>query len=1308
MGDTRWTDGQQRVIDARNCNLLVSAAAGSGKTAVLVERIIKMITDEKNNVDIDRLLVVTFTNAAAAEMKTRVGEAIESRLLEEPDNKHLQRQASLLHNAQITTMHSFCQYVIRNYFHVIDIDPAFKVANENDMKIAQSEILAELIEQRYETEKDNERSAFYLFSEMFAHGRDDSKIESIVLELYTKAMSYPWPEKWLNSIIDIYRCDSVKELENTKWIGELVNYVKELVNSYRLLAKKAIMICDEPDGPAKYRAAFEDDIRQFDNICKAESFEELSDAFKKVSRMDKGRITKKDNVDTEKKDMVSAFRDSYFSSQGGIVKLQEKFFNKSIEQQIKELNEMAPAVKELVNLTIDFIEAFSERKREDGVIDFNDMEHFALAILTSENEDGEIVPSKVAEELREYYQEIMTDEYQDSNYVQELILTSISGEPVAAPYMFMVGDVKQSIYGFRLARPELFMKKYNSYSLEEGTKEHRIDLKQNFRSRECVLESSNAVFEKIMKPCLGGVEYDEAARLVPGRVYEKTDKKTASKASIILIDKKADNDDGMMDKELEAAAIGNKIIEMVQGENPLYVYGKQGYHRVTYSDIVILLSSVQGWTEPFLETLSDMGIPVSAGTKAGFYDSIEILTITNLLRIIDNPRQDIPLVSVLRSVFVGLSDDELAAIAVMPRTLDFWDAMGLYVKTVKGEDGTEKYAENIVLDAREAEELAKKLEEFMSKLNYYREMAKELPVDKIIQNIYDKSDFYDIMSAMPAGEKRAANLDILLGQARDYAANGHHGIFKFTHFVENIKKAALDIGEASVNNESMNAVRIMTMHKSKGLQFPVVFVSGLGKSVNLMEANDRVIINSDYGVGTDYVNLQLMYTEKSLFNNFLRSRIKVNALAEEVRMLYVAMTRAEEKLFLTGVSANILQGNMGARGEGKKKIMTWKEKGQNLEFSGLLSLTKHIDMIMASIADRPVFRECIEQLETEKIYGMNDELFDLEVVSVNNIVSVSKENREIARQKRNELINWNIDKVYDKDMKDYIAQNREFSYKYEDELGIPVKVSVSELKRIAMEKLYELNVGDVGENTVREEEISLFGGLDGEHSLGSKNGLDSCAVYDGDMPVGGEDKLTEKKEECTKNKYSDIPRPDFMKNEEVKTGAARGTLYHLVMEHIPYEKLDKDFDFVVFIKELVHDGYMTDEDAKALNIKKFEWFAKSKLCSRMKAAAVARELKREQPFMIGIPANEVYPDKSDSKELIMIQGIIDAFFYEGEDIILVDYKTDFIMRGQEEKLVERYKTQLDYYARAIESVTGKKVLEKIIYSFSLGKMIEVK
>ena len=1086
----------------------------------------------------------------------------------------------------------------------------------------------------------------------------------IVLELYGKAMSYPWPKKWLKSIVEIYECAGVEEFQKTKWVGELVSYVKELVNSYKMLAEKAIKICDEPDGPAKYRTAFEDDIRQFDNICQTENFSELSDAFRKISRADKGRITKKDNVDAEKKDLASAFRDSYFSSQGGIIKLQEKFFNKTVEQQIKELNEMAPAVKELVNLTIDFIDAFAGRKRDDGVIDFNDMEHFALAILTDENEDGEVVPSKVAEELREYYQEIMTDEYQDSNYVQELILTSIAGEPVQAPYMFMVGDVKQSIYGFRLARPELFMNKYNSYSLEEGTKEHRIDLKQNFRSRDCVLESSNSVFEKIMKPCLGGVEYDEAARLVPGRVYEKTDKRTAEKTSIILIDKKADNDDGMMDKELEAAAIGNKIIDMIQGENPLYVWGKQGYHRVTYSDIVILLRSVQGWTEPFLETLSDMGIPVSAGTKAGFYESIEILTMTNLLRIIDNPRQDIPLVSVLRSVFVGLSDDELAAIAVMPRTLDFWDAMKLYIKTVNGEEGTEKYTADIVLDEKEAEKLAEKLEKFIDKLNNYRELAKELPVDKIIQNIYDETDFYDIMSAMPAGEKRAANLDILLGQARDYAANGHHGIFKFTHFVENIKKASLDIGEASVNNDSMNAVRIMTMHKSKGLQFPVVFVSGLGKSVNLMEANDRVIINSDYGVGTDYVNLELMYTEKSIFNNFLRSRIKVNALAEEVRMLYVAMTRAEEKLFLTGVSAKILQGNIGARGEGKKKITTWKEKGQNLEFSGLLSLTKHIDMVMAAIADRPVFKECIEELEPEKIYGVNDELFDLEVVSVNNIVSVSKENRELAKQKEIELVNWDADKTYDEEMRDYISQNEEFSYKYKDELGIPVKASVSELKRLAMEKLDEFNAGDVENNPVMENEVLLLGDLD-------------------------------------------IPRPDFMKKEEVKTGAARGTLYHLVMEHIPYERLDKNFDFAVFIKELVQDGYMTDEDASALDVKKFEWFAKSSLCGRMRAAAVSGELKREQPFMIGIPANEVYSEKSDSEELIMIQGIIDAFFYEGDDIVLVDYKTDFVMKWQEEKLAERYKTQLDYYARALESVTGKKVKEKLIYSFSLGKIIEV-
>ena len=463
-------------------------------------------------------------------------------------------------------------------------------------------------------------------------------------------------------------------------------------------------------------------------------------------------------------------------------------------------------------------------------------------------------------------------------------------------------------------------------------------------------------------------------------------------------------------------------------------------------------------------------------------------------------------------------------------------------------------------------------------------------------------------------------------------------------------------------------------------------MSGLGKSVNLMEANDRVIINSDYGVGTDYVNLELMYTEKSIFNNFLRSRIKVNALAEEVRMLYVAMTRAEEKLFLTGVSANILQGNMGSRGEGKKKITTWKEKGQNLEFSGLLSLTKHIDMVMAAIADRPVFKECIEELEPEKNYGANDELFELEVVSVNNIVSVSKENRELAKQKEIELVNWDADKTYDEEMRDYISQNEEFSYKYKDELGIPVKASVSELKRLAMEKLDEFNAGDVENNPVMENEILLLGDLDMERSF---------------------EEISDRKNGEKESKYSDIPRPDFMKKEEVKTGAARGTLYHLVMEHIPYERLDKNFDFAVFIKELVQDGYMTDEDASALDVKKFERFAKSSLCGRMRAAAVSGELKREQPFIIGIPANEVYSEKSDSEELIMIQGIIDAFFYEGDDIVLVDYKTDFVMKGQEEKLAERYKTQLDYYARALESVTGKRVREKLIYSFSLGKIIEV-
>ena len=530
---------------------------------------------------------------------------------------------------------------------------------------------------------------------------------------------------------------------------------------------------------------------------------------------------------------------------------------------------------------------FAERKREEGLLDFADMEHFALDILISK-ENGEVKPSEVACELQEFYEEIMTDEYQDSNFVQELILTSLCRAPGNKPYLFMVGDVKQSIYQFRLARPELFMKKYNSYTVGKGPYQ-RIDLHKNFRSREIVLNSANYIFENIMKECLGGINYDNDAKLVPGRNYESTDLNISKKTDVILIEQKSEDAENIEKRVLEAASIGERIRGMVQGENPLYVSGKNGYRRAEYKDIVILLRSMSGWSEEFIETLADMGIPAYSDTKTGYFSAIEVCTVLDFLRIIDNPRQDIPLVAVLRSVIGNITDEELACIASVPRTLNYMDGIQLFIKLYSDkkdisidedlENNFDKYIDKIPASYEEGKKLADKLEKFCNMLSRYQDMAGYSSVYEILQCIYKETGYYNIMSAMPAGEKRAANLDILLQQSVEFTENGHRGIFGFTHYIERLNKSNIDFGEASVNGENTNAVRIMSIHKSKGLQFPVVFVAGMGKHFNLQDARKATIIDADYGAGADYIDLELRVKQPVLMKKFMANQIKKNTLS---------------------------------------------------------------------------------------------------------------------------------------------------------------------------------------------------------------------------------------------------------------------------------------------------------------------------------------------------------------------------------------------------------------------------------------------
>ena len=1268
-----WTEEQKQVIHLRNRNMLVSAAAGSGKTAVLVERIIQKITQEDNPCDLDRLLVVTFTKAAAAEMRVRIGNALEEKLQENPENQHLQKQVSLLHTAQITTIDSFCQSIIKNYFHVINLDPSFRVGDETELKVMRMDIFKALLEEKYSQARKENNERFLRFTDIFSPGRTDSAIENIVLSLFEAANSYPWPEEWLMECAEMYRVETQEDLEEKAWAKNLIDYLRKCIENFLQMAKDAEKICMEPGGPQAYLEAIQSDIQYLKELQDAYSYQKLWEVFAKYNPA-RLRAVRAKEVDEEKKEIVKRLRNGYLKE--GLGKLRSKFFFQSSEDMLADMQKMAPFVRELILLTLDFQKAFTERKREEGLLDFADMEHFALEILVSKDEKG-IYPSETALELQEYYDEIMTDEYQDSNYVQELLLTSLCRAPEQKPYLFMVGDVKQSIYKFRLARPELFMKKYDSYTVGKGPYQ-RIDLHQNFRSRAGVLESANYIFEHIMKRELGGIEYDNAARLVPGADYEKLDSYMADKTEVLLIESQTES--GMVEKKsLEAAAIGQKIREMVQGKKPFLIQDKKGSRPLRYGDIAILLRGLTGWSEEFIGMFNDMGIPAYSETKTGYFTTLEVETILNFLYIIDNPRQDIPLAATLRSQLGGVTDEELAWIGTMPQEINFWDKIEDFLGYREWKRGNETAGEKFAqrgIDFKKQKDfckmpeeaaacLEKKLSDFLDRLRDYQRFSQSGSVYELLRRIYDETGYYHFVSAMPAGEKRRANLDILLQQAVEFSKNGHGGIYGFTKYIENLQKSDVDFGEAVLANENMNAVRIMTIHKSKGLEFPVVFVAGMGRQFNLMDVRRSTIISSDYGIGCDFVDLEMRYKQPTLMKRFLANDMLLGTLAEEIRILYVALTRAKEKLWITGTVKNL-----------PKQLENWRTQSHLPAYYRLTTAQTYFDWIMAALAKRPAIRDAmdnyIEKAEDVSCFRDNrDELFGMELLLPEEVITEEKTEQKNRTIQYKQLKNWDIAHTYDEEMRRAIEAQLTYQYPYAYDAVFPVKVSVSELKRREM-----LRAQAVAE----DEEIKFE---DVCKSLAPKQ---------------------------TKEAETDIPRPSFMREKAEISGAARGTLYHMAMEHFPYQAVAEAGTqwnralFVTFLEEMVQKGYMRQEEADLLDVRKFEEFIRSALGRRMADAAAKGVLYLEQPFMMGVPASTI-DEKQTSEELVMVQGIIDAFFIEEDHIILVDYKTDAVGKGRERELIQKYQTQLDYYAQALERLAGKKVSEKIIYSFALGKEI---
>ena len=1173
-----WTEDQKKVIDLRNRNILVSAAAGSGKTAVLVERIMEIVCDETHPVDVDRLLVVTFTKAAAAEMKERVGAAIRKRLEAQPNNGYLQKQETLVHHAQITTIDSFCSYILRNHFGEIDLDPAFRVADEGELKLLKKDILKELLEEEYE----KKRPEFLHFVECYATGKSDDVLEDLILKLYEFSTSDPFPEEWLEHLI---------KSQGVQGHEKILEHVRRIIESLLKENEQAIALCQSFGGPVFYEDALVQDKILLEDCFGCSTYEELSSVIRGRSFQALSRKKMPPETEEEKKEAVKNARNHMKKALEG---LEKQFFYMPAEMIFKVAKIAEPAKRELIELTLNFSGRFAEKKRKRNMVDFSDMEHLALKILVR-RENGECVPTDVAKGYAEYFAEIMIDEYQDSNLVQELILTSISKKELGGNNLFMVGDVKQSIYRFRQARPELFMEKQETYTLTESTSQ-RINLSKNFRSRKEVLDTVNYLFERMMMKELGNITYDADAALYLGASMPETEKCEDVQAELMLLSLPEEETEEKTDKaELEAAMIAGRILELT--ESAKVTDKKTGELRpAKLGDMVILLRSMTDWSDTFSNVLGGYGIPTVTGSSTGYFSAMEVQTMLNYLRVLDNQKQDIPLSAVLHSPIGNVDSTDMAKIRGAYPEVPYHEACVRYAA-----EGTD-------------ETLRKKLKDFWILTEGLRKEAEYLPIHKLLWVIYDKTSYEQIVRLQPNGAVRAANLQMLIQKALDFESTSYRGLFNFVRYIENLQKYEVDYGVAESSAGNENAVRIMSIHKSKGLEFPIVFVSGLGKRFNKQDSKERIAMHPDLGLGTDAIDPEKRIKVPTLQKKMIQKQIELESLGEELRVLYVALTRAKEKLIMTGFLKNAA--------EEVQQLAKEREYCERGLYERLCGGSSFLDWILEACAGETTpfvwkFRT-LEALVEKKV--------EQEVLQQYDYAALRMGKTEISERLRERL---------------------SYVYPYIDEMVIPGKVSVSELKKAAMEE-------DVWEMFEESEIIPYI--------------------------------------------------PAFLREERKGSATERGTAYHRILECMDLSGISHSNQVKERLEQLVLQGKMTCTAAESINAYDIYLFCQSDLCKRMMEAEKSGNLYKEQPFVIAKPAREVGSEYDSDKE-VLVQGIMDVYFEEPDGLVLVDYKTDHIKTKEE--LVKRYEKQLLIYGEALEQLTGKKVKERIIYSFCLGEEILV-
>ncbi|MBS7008538.1 helicase-exonuclease AddAB subunit AddA [Anaerostipes sp.] len=1184
-----WTKEQQQVIEERGCSLLVSAAAGSGKTAVLVERIIEKISAKNDPVDVDRLLVVTYTHAAANEMKERIRKAIEKKVEEEPENEHLIRQLSLIHKAQITTIHSFCLNLIRDYYYKLDLDPNFAIGDQGQMELMKLEVMDDVLEEAYGEQSD----AFVEFIESYIPGKNDDRLKDYVLGLYESSRSHIDPLGWLSEAREGFQIRTKEELAQAVWMKEILKDAKAVAESACGVIKAAKEAASAPQGPYFYLPTLSADLEAMEQFQEAETYEDFGKVFLDFSKPRlNGRKKKTDVIDSDLQEYCKDLRKKAY---GLIDSVRSSYFYKPESEIIRQIRMVRRPMEGFISLTERFYHRFMERKKLDNLLDFSDLEHLALELLTDGfDENGIPSVSEIAREKAEYYHEIYIDEYQDSNFLQDAILTSVSMRSLGGNNVFMVGDVKQSIYSFRLARPELFIEKYHGYQAD-GKDAKLIELRNNFRSRGEVLYTVNDIFYQIMHASLGNIEYTKDVALVPSFPYKEAEG-AGGNAELLLVSRDwADASEDDKDV-LEARMIADRIKKLVDGPSPQMVLdqdenGSEMYRKAEYRDIVILLRSVKGNAEKIQEVLMDAGIPAVSSSQSGYFDTVEVRVVLSLLTVVDNLYADIEMAAFLRSPMVGMTGEDLARLKL---------------------GGNKKHLYDCLTEIQEENEKACKA---LSVLGRLREAKTYLSLHELLWMAFDLTGYYHYAGAMPQGAKRQGNLLMLVEQAKSYEASRYKGVFHFIRYMEQCKEYNMDFGEANPLGGNENLVTITSIHKSKGLEYPIVFLSKTHKKFNLRDTSGSILFHPDYYIGPDLVNIKQRTKQPTIMKGMISRQLVKDSLGEELRVLYVALTRAKEKLIMTGVQGNNHQ----------------IRKGNTISYVDLLSARSYLEWLLMAAGN-------MDSSPFEVRF------FSEEDMALNRVEEIFTSCRDKG------MLTDELEAMSGTEEAQAMKRAFAYQYPYKRERDGRLKYSVSEIKR---------------------------------------------------MSQAAEPEEAYQPETKTEPVY-----PKFLKQEAGVSPASRGTAVHKVMELLDFSSEYTPELLKKHVRQWAAEGKIEEGMEPLIPQDDIMAFLNSDLGHRIRKAAEREEEYKEAQFVMGVKFREMEPE-AKSNDYVVVQGIIDLYFKEGDELVLVDYKTDRVKPGEEEILVSRYRAQLQYYKKALEQMEQKKVKECYIYSVPLRKAISL-